>query len=125
MLNLEVQSKLEPDQIIDRALSQFKDQEGMGVTELVSHLHREEQALDIALSNVTNPSESRIRLSALSDFAQSNYGYGPTRRLVHFDDTGDPGRHVVVDVQLGRPNRVVFQSDKADEIVRSFARSIS
>lgn len=125
MLNLEVKSKLDAEKVVDRAIQRFAEQEGMAITELASHLHSGEQALDLVLSNVSDADEARGRANSMIDYAHKHYGYDPVRQLVHFDDTGALARHVVVQVNVGSPSRVSFQSDKADEIVRAFAGSIT
>lgn len=125
MLNLEVQSRKDPEALIDKAVARFADEEGMGVTEFVSHLHQDDQALDVTITNIGNPEEARGRIDSIVDFARTQYGYQPARFLLHFDDTGNLGRHVVVDLEYGNPHRVTFQSDKADEVVRAFANTIT
>lgn len=125
MLNLEVQSRKDPEKLVDKALARFVEEEGMGVTELVSHLHQEGQTLDVTIANIGNPEEARGRIDSIVGFARTQYGYEPARFLLHFDDTGNLGRHVVVDIASGSPHRVTFQSDKADEVVRAFANTIT
>lgn len=125
MLNLEVRSKLNVEEVTDRAIATFKDNEGMAITQISAHMHREQQALDITLTNVENPTEARERLRAITDFARDHSGYRYVRHLVHFDDTGSLGRHLLLDMTYEKPMTVQLRSDKADEITRAFAKSIT
>jgi len=125
MLSLQVKTRTGTDKLVDKVIAYFTETEGMGMTDLVEHHHHDNQALDVTVSNVGNPSEARSRADAISRYAQREYGYEPVRFLLHFDDTGSLGRHVVVDIQPGHPTRVSFESDQADEVVRRFANSIT
>jgi hypothetical protein len=58
--------------------------------------------------------ESRIDITELVE-----------RAIGSFDDTGSLGRHVVVDIESGKPNQVTLETNQADEAVRAFANTIS
>ena len=129
MTDLVVKTNLKANEILDRALDFFIDEEGLAVLDMIAHLHAEKGACEIRLSggNIQGNLEytsGDILMSQIKHL-ESDYGFEVVYFALHIHKSpNDDEGHLMVTVKPGEPAQITFESKEVEFPVKEFVERL-
>ena len=126
MLKLAVYTKIKSEDVLERAIRYFIDEQKLTPVEIVAHMHSDTGAAEVrAIGHEIGDGTTRLSEEVLWSGAkhlQQEFGFEVVRYALHAHASPNAEiGHLVISISAGQPTEVDFETHELEYQVREFA----